>query len=474
MDRCPRNAVEPRRFPLILPGFGFHDARPKRQEFHPKRCVQCSMLPSLDAKTEISVKSDAISLLWFTTALLAPMLGAAVAAVLLRSTLWYVVAALIWVVQRVAIAADYALHLIVTGLNSAGTWLGSWGWSIGQDWSVLRPDALPPQSAGFDLGLGTFGVAVLFTTLDKALVPIASRFKHWRGRDPKKFWEGSGLIFVAFLGLWFSVYGLKVLSAAKEPSYVLGFDTRAWPIQRADPEHGTISFYVSFAAEAGRRSFDLASEANIHTVTLSEGDKSFLGRLADALNACGTTEKKAKVSLHGFASSSYWSQAKGELEDMVRRAPVPIESPCRIDVARLDTKLPKSGTQSPPIPDQAGMIEALACVGQYKATSVRQSGWTNEPISDAQAFNLYLANRRQAEVAHALNASAYPNLMVESVDWQDYGAMEAALVIDDATRGQDVSITGLLTRSVQITVADASACTKKVSASIQVLHLDIK
>ncbi len=81
-----------------------------------------------------------------------------------------------------------------------------------------------------------------------------------------------------------------------------------------------------------------------------------------------------------------------------------------------------------------------------------------DPLTDSDALNLKVANRRAAEIARIL-ASAAPSLTITTGEWMSFGDMAGARLRDRETAGQRIADREFLNRSVEVVVPDLGGCT---------------
>jgi hypothetical protein len=284
------------------------------------------------------------------------------------------------------------------------------------------PDVKSYKNIG--IGVGAFGVLVVLSTLKDTHQSLTALALKWMKPDRATLLPAFSSVTVAFTALGLSVYGIGELSE-KRPPATIAFDSASIPPAVVSPDSGAVTFYVSFQEEGGRQTL---TQAGHESVTLRPSDRDFLQRLAMGLQKCRSGNRIPRLTVRGFASSSYWSGAAGELADLEQNNP------------------------------QDSIIHgAVMETTGYAKKDANQVDWN---LAVARAFNVYLANRRRAAV---LDALALPSSGVE-VDtaglWSSYSEMDNALAIEDRGVTGQAASAGILTRSVAVSITDPAACSR--------------
>ena len=307
---------------------------------------------------------------------------------------------------------------------------------------------------GLDLSFGVLGGSILVTTIRESISQLAKVVAVWATASHETLVSASAAILLSFFGLGISVFGINKLNLHGE-DLTLSYDSAVIPPVAVDPEHGAMTFFVSFGKEGG---LDTIRDPTSTSVVLGDRDAIFLRDLGNALRACHNLKSASlpKVLLRGFASSTPWRDAKMELETL-ERDPDPVTA----------------GKAAAVLNELRRIVQAT------KEAGIQPDASLDEQRQYWKAFNVYLANTRAAAVKVALDGSAgtsgattQRDMDVE-VQTRSYDRdIEQDLAIADrgmVTVGKD---RGILTRTAAVTIANAGDCSKNgITAALKInLH----
>lgn len=374
------------------------------------------------------------------------------------SKLWRMLRPLVVIFAAIAVGAISAIalkHFFALIMKSSFYFLGEVADFMNRvgNTKVFDAPKMPdgaPQA--IDLGLAGIGVAALLAKIDDISGALHSLSDKWLSPDSVLLWSVFRKVAIAICGIALGIYGIKAIT--DKNTTTLSIDAAALTPMTINSQTGHLTFYFSFMGNGRIESFDEAKEKTENSVTLAPRDKAFLNVLTSGLVSCGTTDRPVKVRLKGFASSTLATGMRSSLRQSLQAAPGAgkAESIC-------NQKDDKIGT------DVEEMSTALGCLDFYN----KENPMENNDEADGRAFNVYLANRRSAEVAREM--TSYQAFNPEKVKiarevWQKIETMEDAIAIDD--RGaQDAKfrVRGILNRSVAVTIEDAGSCKKNFSSS---------
>jgi hypothetical protein len=300
----------------------------------------------------------------------------------------------------------------------------------------------PKDPTKLDLGLTTFGVAVVLATVKETSTAVTGVVKSWMTANVTVLLPAYLSVAVAFAALGLSVYGLQELKGPTA-GMSIAFNSGNIPPALLEPQTGHVTFYIAFGEEGGAKTFTVPNHLS---VTLAPADEQFLKALAKGLSACATAGEPVKIDVSGFASSSLWNTA-GELDAL------------KVEDADQRAELARARIY---VQDQ---IEHPSDPSDTPA------------FVPAHAFNAYLANRRRQVVINRLGASerslpvTTAKIEVQNPPWPNFASMQNGLAIDDSRGAGTIATRGILTRSVAITIEDARSCARSIkleSAAVSV------
>ena len=280
----------------------------------------------------------------------------------------------------------------------------------------LVPEALgdPARLARhIHLGVAAFGGAVVLVTIRDLAKSIPNYWAFIKRPSFSELLQPSALAFIAFLGLAMSLFAVADV-ARERPHLELRFVANGLPYD-ARVDDALLRFYVVFPGEAGSATVTNDQDPSI---SIDRFFEPLLDRLVLDLASCIESDADiVELKVRGFASSSEWTQ----VEEKIPRV--------WID-ANLGPLLGTRGVQTLP-----------------------------------QAFNLWVADRRAANVVAALRGAAEKvdswkrsHVTVEA-DPQTLRQMSERVGFADVSPRDGYSLArGLLTRRADIRLLQAGDC----------------